>query len=68
MDILTALVGKSGFLPSKAEARRALQQKAISVNKEKVSEGFSLREANLINGKYLLLQQGKKRYFILYAT
>lgn len=67
VDIIAALVEKTGFMTSKGEARRALKQNAISVNKERVSEGFTLGEQDLINGKYLLLQQGKKRYFILRA-
>ena len=55
----------SGFLPSKGEARRNLNQNAISVNKEKINGNFVAGPANLINNRYILLQKGKKNYFIL---
>lgn len=55
----------SGFLDSKGEARRALKQNSLAVNKVKVDDGFTVREEDLINGKYLLLQRGKKNYFVI---
>lgn len=64
LDIISALVD-SGFLKSNGEARRALKENSISVNKDKVQEGLSLNDSNLIGGKYILLQRGKKNYFIL---
>lgn len=67
VDIVNALAEKSGFLKSNGEARRALKENSISVNKEKVSDGFQLSEKDLINGKFILLQRGKKNYFILSA-
>ncbi|MGV0947029.1 tyrosine--tRNA ligase [Empedobacter falsenii] len=65
LDIVTALAEKSGFLKSNSEARRELKANAISVNKEKVAEEFVLTTENLIADKYVLLQKGKKNYFIL---
>lgn len=62
LDVLTDL---SGFLPSKAEARRALKENSISVNKEKVDEHTTIQESDLLNGRQLLLQRGKKTYFLL---
>ena len=67
LDIITALAGKSGFLSSNGEARRELKQNAISVNKEKVSEGYVVGSSDLINNKYILLQRGKKNYMVLVA-
>lgn len=64
-NIVDLLSEKSGFLKSKGEARRELTGNAISVNKEKVGEDFSVSESDLINGKFLLLQKGKKNYFIV---
>lgn len=64
-DFLEILSTKTEFLKSKGEARRAIEQNSISVNKDKVGEYFSLSEENLINGKYILLQRGKKNYFVL---
>jgi tyrosyl-tRNA synthetase len=59
------LLHESGFLASKGEARRALKENSISVNKEKVNEAFVLEEKALINQKYVLLQHGKKKFFLL---
>ena len=62
IDLLTEL---SGFLPSKGEARRALKENSISVNKEKVGEDSTVSAEDLLNGKQLLLQRGKKKYFLV---
>jgi len=65
MDIIGALAAHTGFLKSNGEARRALKENSISVNKEKVKEGFSISENDLINNQFVLLQRGKKNYFII---
>ena len=65
MDIIDALNEKSGFLKSNGEARRALKENSISVNKEKVKDGFSLSKDDLIADKFILLQRGKRNYFLL---
>lgn len=65
ISILDALSEISGFLSSKNEAKRALKEKSISINQEKVNDDFIINESNLIQGKYVLLQRGKKSYFIL---
>lgn len=65
ISILDALSEISGFLSSKNEVKRALKEKSISVNQEKVNDDFIINESNLIQGKYVLLQRGKKSYFIL---
>ena len=65
LDMIAALSAKTGFLGSNGEARRELKQNAISVNKEKVKEDYLITETDLINNKYVLLQRGKKNYFIL---
>lgn len=64
-DILDLLADKSGFLKSKGEARRALKENSISVNKDKIKAEFTPTKEDLIAGKYLLLQRGKKNYFLL---
>ncbi len=68
LDIITALAEKTGFLKSNGEARRALKENSISVNKEKISEDFKISGTDLINGKFVLLQRGKKNYFIIKAV
>ena len=67
-NIIDLLSEKSGFLKSKGEAKRELQGNAISVNKEKVKDDFVAAEKDLIDGKFLLLQKGKKQYFIVKAV
>ncbi|MEH6680640.1 MAG: tyrosine--tRNA ligase [Sediminicola sp.] len=68
MDMIAALAAKTGFLGSNGEARRELKQNSIAVNKEKVDENYTITTADLINGKYVLLQRGKKNYFLLVAV
>ena len=65
IDIIPLLAGDTGFLPSNGAARRALQERSISVNKEKVDDAFVATSADLICDKYLLLQRGKKNYFLV---
>ncbi|MCW8979832.1 MAG: tyrosine--tRNA ligase, partial [Altibacter sp.] len=65
LDIISALAERTGFLKSNGEARRALKEQSISVNKEKVSEGYTIKSEDLINGQFVLLQRGKKNYFII---
>ena len=63
--ILDILAEKTKIFNSKGEARRMIQSNAVSVNKEKITETFQLREGHLLNKKYILIQKGKKNYFIL---
>ncbi|GAL67745.1 tyrosine--tRNA ligase [Jejuia pallidilutea] len=65
LDMIGALAEKGGFLNSNSEARRALKENSISVNKEKVKEDYKITAADLINNKFVLLQRGKKNYFVL---
>lgn len=68
LDIVSVLNERSGFLKSNGEARRALAENSISVNREKVNEEAVITETDLINGQFILLQRGKKNYFILNVT
>lgn len=65
IDIVSVLNEKTGFFKSNGEARRALSANSIAVNKEKVTEEFRLSNANLINNQFVLLQSGKKNYFVI---
>lgn len=65
LDIVLAFNEKTGFLKSNGEVRRALAENSISVNKNKVSEGYKITNQDLIAESYVLLQRGKKQYFIL---
>ncbi len=65
IDIVDALNEKSGFLKSNGEARRALKENSISVNKEKVKDNLVIKIHDLIADKFILLQRGKRNYFLL---
>ena len=65
LDMIGALAAKTGFLDSNGAARRELKQNSIAVNKEKVKEDFLITKDQLINNKFVLLQRGKKNYFVL---
>ena len=65
LSMIDALSGKTSFLKSNGDARRALKENAVSVNKEKVKEDFTITAKDLIADKYVLLQRGKKSYFLL---
>ena len=65
ITIVEVLNEKSGFFKSNGEARRALAANSISVNKVKINEQFVLSLNDLINDKFILLQSGKKNYFVL---
>jgi tyrosyl-tRNA synthetase len=65
LDMIGALAAKTDFLASNGDARRALKENAIAVNKEKVKEDYILTSEDLINDKYIVLSRGKKTNFIL---
>lgn len=65
LDMIGALAEKGRFLKSNGEARRALKENSISVNKQKVKEDYTITKEDLINNKFVLLQRGKKNYFLL---
>ena len=63
IDLL--LAKDTNFLKSMGEARRSLKENSISVNKLKVSENTIVSNKDLINNKYLLLQRGRKNYYLV---
>lgn len=65
IDIVSAFVEKGKFLSSNGEARRELKQNSISVNKAKVNDTCVLTDEDLIGGKYILLQKGKKNNYLV---
>lgn len=65
LDMIAALAAETNFLNSNGEARRALKENAISVNKEKVKEDYSITKEDLINDTYVILNKGKKNTYIL---
>jgi len=59
---LVSFLAEGGVFASKGEARKMVQAGGVSVNKEKAVADTKLTEAQLLNGKYILLQKGKKDY------
>ncbi len=67
-DFISLLVDTAIF-PSKGEARKMWQGGGLSVNKEKVgAEKTHIQTADLLQGKYLLIQKGKKQYYLVIAS
>jgi tyrosyl-tRNA synthetase len=64
LDIVASF-SDTGFLKSNGEVRRALKENSISINKEKVKEDFVITTSDLIADKFVLLQRGKKTYYLL---
>ncbi|WP_198029912.1 tyrosine--tRNA ligase [Christiangramia salexigens] len=67
LDMIAALSAKTDFLKSNGEARRALKENSVSVNKEKVKEDYTITTSDLINDKFVILNKGKKNTFIIRA-
>lgn len=68
-DIVAAMATDTQFLKSNSEVRRAIKQNSIAINKEKISdEEYKIVKDDLINNKFVLLQRGKKSYFVLKIT
>jgi len=65
IQIIELLAQKSKVFQSNGEARRMLQSNAVSINKLKVTADKVLCLDDLIKGKYILVQKGKKNYFLL---
>ena len=66
MPILNLLAEKTNIFPSKGEARKMIQGGGVSVNKAKVdSIDMQITTNDILNGAYILLQRGKKNYYIV---
>ena len=62
------LAEKTSCLPSKSECRKLAKGGGLSINKEKVADiELALGTDDLLDGKYLLVQKGKKNYFLIIA-
>lgn len=65
IGIIDLLAEKTNILNSKGEVRRALKENSLSINKEKIDENYIADTSSLLNDKYILVQKGKKNYFII---
>lgn len=65
IDIVSFLA-ETGIFPSKGEARKMVQNGGLSINRNKVTEtGMKLNQDLLLHDKYLLVQKGKKNYYLI---
>ncbi len=65
INIVDFLTDKTNIFNSKGEARRMLKDGGVSINKEKVKDTFIITEKDLLNNKYILVQRGKKNYYLV---
>jgi len=65
INIVDFLTDVTQIFPSKGEARRTLKENGLSVNKEKIAEDYVVNLSSVLNGKYILVQRGKKNYHIV---
>lgn len=68
IGILDFLTENTGIFSSKGEARRMIKDNGVSLNKEKVRDNFQVGKQNLLNDKYILVQKGKRNYFLVQAV
>ena len=65
-NILEVLTAKTGIFPSKGEARKMIQGNGLSINKDKMADpNYELSEKDILDDKYVLIQKGKKNYYII---
>lgn len=68
IKVVDLLAEKAMVFPSKGELRRTIQANGLSINKDKVTDAeLVVNSGFLIGGKYILIQKGKKNYFLLIA-
>lgn len=67
IDMIAALSAQTNFLASNGEARRALKENSVSVNKEKVKEDYKITSQDLINETYVVINKGKRNTYIIKA-
>lgn len=68
IGLLDLLAEETDVFPSKGELRRLVKGGGVSLNKEKISDAeMNINTDNLLNNKYLLVQKGKKNYFLISA-
>jgi tyrosyl-tRNA synthetase len=68
INVVDFLSEMTGIFSSKGEARRMLKEGGVAINKGKVDESSTVNSDSLLNGKYILVQKGKKNYFLVKTT
>jgi tyrosyl-tRNA synthetase len=64
-EVIEMLADVTKIFPSRGEARKALAANAVAINKEKITDTYKLSDKDLVLGKYILVQFGKKKYFVI---
>ncbi|HVA98446.1 MAG TPA: tyrosine--tRNA ligase [Bacteroidia bacterium] len=68
INVIDLLAEKSNVFPSKGEAKKMILGGGVSINKIKIEDiNLSVNTSSLLNGKHLLVQKGKKNYFLIKA-
>ncbi len=68
IDVPTLLAEKTSVFPSKGEVKKTVQGGGLSINKNKIEDlAATFTEADLINEEFLVVQKGKKNYFLIIA-
>ncbi len=65
IGIIDFLSHKTGIFSSNGEARRMLKEGGVQINKQKAAEDFLVNNTFLLNNKYMLVQKGKKNYYLV---
>ena len=65
VNVVDFLSENTNIFPSKGEARRMLKDNGVSINKNKVNDSCTVNSDMLLNDKYILVQKGKKNYYIV---
>ncbi len=65
IGVIDFLAEKTQIFASKGEARRMLKDNGVSINKTKVKDDYTINLSDLLNKKYILVQKGKKNYFLV---
>ena len=68
INAIEFLSDKTQIFPSRGEARKMIQAGGVSINKEKIADiNATVNAEGLLNNKYLLVQKGKKNYYLIIA-
>ncbi len=68
IDTVSLTGEKTSIFSSKGEARKSIQGNGVSINKEKIAVEKKMTQNDLLHGKYLLVQKGKKNYYLIIAN
>ncbi len=67
IEVIELLAEETSVFPSKSDLRRTIKENALSINKEKVDGDKMINSSDLLNDKYILVQRGRKNYYLIIA-